>query len=227
MEHKTKNMNTKINLITVLTVLILTGCKKEQTFNDYQYSDKGIVLNCEGFDTQLYNEALFAFENDIQNFYNKNNPNPNQLRAYSQFIREAISNRAKYAEMVSPHTVKVFQALKNDNALWDANNPKSHLNYNSALFSCIANNIQNNDLKTTLNALVSTNSMSPKLFGAPLTSNYSSAIKDKYLAAYMAFDLFYAKLFDVDLSQVNNKPVDFNDVPIAPQQETPNDGHNH
>ena len=208
-------MNTKIKLIAFLSIVALVGCKKEQTFNDYQYTDKGIVLNCENMDTKLYNEALFAFENDMLNFYSKDKPN--QLRAYSQFVRNAIYNRVKYAEMLSPHTLKVFQALKKDNALWDTNNPKSHLNYNSAFFKCITDNIQNNDLKRTLNALMSTNSMSPKLFGAPLASQYSLAIKDKYLATYIAFDLFYAKLFDVDLSKVNmEKPketVDFNNVP--------------
>ncbi|WP_242205864.1 hypothetical protein [Aestuariivivens insulae] len=212
-------MNTKINSIAFLLVLTLLSCKKEQTFSDYQYTDKGMVLNCESIDTKLYNEALFAFEDDIVNYYSKDKPT--QVRAFSQFVRDAVNNRAKYADMVSPHTLKVFQALKNEADLWDTNNPKSHLNYNSTFFKCIASNIQDNDLKTTLNALVSTNSMSPKLFGTPLTSQYSLALKDKYLAAYMAFDLFYAKLYDVDLSRVNMEkpkaPVDFNKVPNTAQ----------
>ena len=77
---------------------------------------------------------------------------------------------------------------------------------------CIAQNITNPDLKTTLNALLSTNSMNPKLFGAPLSTNYSLTLSDKYLAAYVAFDLFYAKLFDVDFSKVEKEKqkVDFN-----------------
>ena len=77
---------------------------------------------------------------------------------------------------------------------------------------CISQNIANPDLKTTFNALLSTNSMSPRLFGAPLVSSYSLALNDKYLAAYVAFDLFYAKLFDVDFTQpLSKKPkVDFN-----------------
>ncbi|WP_242157828.1 hypothetical protein [Aestuariivivens sediminis] len=221
-------MKTKINVIAFLLALNLMGCKKEQPFNDYQYSDKGMVINCENMDTKLYNEALYTFENDILKFYGTDRPN--QLRAYSQFVREAVYNRAKYVDILSPHTVNVFQALKKDNTLWDANQPKSHLNYNSPFFKCIADNIQSNDLKVTLNALVSTKSMSPKLFGTPLTSQYSLAIKDKYLATYIAFDLFYAKLFDVDLSQINmDKPkeaVDFNKVPkdINPDMHA---GHNH
>ena len=209
-------MNAKLKLIVFTACLGLASCEKnEQPFNDYKFSEKGIVLNCDNLDTKLYNEALFAFENDVMTFYGKDNPN--QVRAYSQFVRSAVNNRVKYTDMLSPHTVKVFEALKKDNSLWDANNPNSHLNYNSPFFKCIGDHIQNKDLKTTLNALVSTNSMSPKLFGTPLMSMYSLAIRDKYLAAYVAFDLFYAKLFDVDLTQVNmEKPaaaVDFNKIP--------------
>jgi len=114
--------------------------------------------------------------------------------------------------MVSEHTLKVFEALKNDTELWNLENASSHLNYNSALMDCIAQNIANPDLKITLNALLSTNSMSPKLFGAPLSTNYSTTLSDKYLASYVAFDLFYAKLFDVDFSQIEKEKqkVDFN-----------------
>ena len=45
--------------------------------------------------------------------------------------------------------------------------------------------------------------MSTRLFGAPLMSNYRDLLKDKYLAAYVAFDLYYAKLFNKDLSNTN------------------------
>jgi hypothetical protein len=218
-----------LKLFVVALVISFISCKEEKiTLSEYVYTDKGVVLNCESLDSKLYNEALFAFENDMINFYS--NGKPSISRAYSQFVRQAINGQLKYQDMITPHTVDVFNVLKQESDLWDANNPNSHLNYNSKLFNCIASNIQNKDLNTTLNALVSTNSMSPKLFGPPLISNYSQAIRDKYLSAYMAFDLFYAKLFDVDLSQVNmnesEEKVDFNNT----QKETtpdPHAGHNH
>ena len=204
------------------------SCKKEATLSEYKYTDKGIVLNCENIDTKLFNEALFTFENDMINFYSTDKPNIS--RAYAQFVRQAINGQVKYENMLSPHTVKIFEILKNKNDLWDATNPNSHLNYNSIFFNCITNNIQNKNLKTTLKALISTNSMSPKLFGAPLITNYNQALRDKYLSAYMAFDLFYAKLFDVDLSKVTLKSsepkVDFNKIPQTPKTDD-HTGHNH
>ncbi len=203
-------MNTKFYLIALFLVLNITSCKKEKTFTEFEFADKPVALACKNANSKLYNEALYSFENDILNFYGKGNKS--LLTAYSQFVRLSVFNRANYKEIASEHTLKVFEALKEDTELWDLNNPKSHLNYNSDLMHCISQNIINQDLKTTLNALLSTNSMSPKLFGTPLATSYSLTLSDKYLAAYVAFDLFYAKLFDVDFTQVEKeKPkVDFN-----------------
>lgn len=211
-------MKTQFFKLFIITLVIsLISCKKENTLSEYKYADKGLVLSCENVNSKLYSEALFAFENDILNFYGKNNPNASLIQAYGQFIRNAIYGRIKYEDIVSPHTIKVFEVLKNENDLWDASNPKSYLNYNSALINCISINMQNTELKTTFNSLLKVNSMSPKPFGAPLMSNYRNVIKDKYLAAYVAFDLFYANLFNKDLSKVNaEKPaekVDFNKLP--------------
>lgn len=204
-------------LFVITLAISLISCKKESTLSDYKYADKGLVLSCENVNSKLYSEALFAFENDILNHYKKNNPNSSLLNAYSVFLRNAIYGKLKYEDIVSPHTVKVFEALKKEENLWVTNNPQSYLNYRSPLVKCIGINMQNQDLKTTFNALIGINSMSPRLFGAPLISNYRDILKDKYLAAYVAFDLYYARLFNRDLSKTNvEKPqqkVDFNKIP--------------
>ncbi|WP_157805286.1 hypothetical protein [Confluentibacter citreus] len=212
-------MNSKFNLIVLALVVTLFSCKKETpvvSLSDYKYADKGLVLNCDGMDSKLINEALFAFEDDISSFYGKTSPNSSLQLAYAQFMRDALSDRAIFSEIATPHTVEVFNVLKTKNDLWNMNNNASHLDYDSAFFNCIANNIQDKNLNTTLHALIETNSMSPKLFGAPLSSRYITVLNDKYLAAYFAFDLFYAKLFDVDLTQVKEREpqkVDFNLIP--------------
>lgn len=167
-------------------------------------------------DSKLINEALFAFEDNISSFYGKTSPNPSLQLAYGQFMRDALSDRANFLEIATPHTVEVFNVLKTKNNLWNMNNTASYLNYNSTFFNCITNNIQDKNLNTTLHALIETNSMNPKLFGAPLSTRYMTVLNDKYLAAYFAFDLFYAKLFDMDLTQVKEREpqkVDFNLLP--------------
>ncbi|OEK07325.1 hypothetical protein A8C32_17965 [Flavivirga aquatica] len=194
-------------LLTFVIVVNLTSCKKENTFTDYKYSDKPNTLTCENLNSNLYKEALYAFEDDILNFYKKNNPKSTLTQSYSQFVRNAVNGRIKFEDIVSPHTIKVFEALKGENDLWDAENAKSHLNYKGKTLTCVSNGIKDHTLQTTFNALVTTNSMSPKLFGAPLITKYRAALNDKSLASYIALDLFYAKLFDTDLSKVNlDKP---------------------
>ena len=206
-----------LKLLVIALVITYTSCKKEVVLSEYKYAEKGSVLNCDKFDLKLLNEALFTFENDITNAYSKDKKNLTQ--AYAQFVRNAVSGRAKYEDIVSPHTLAVFEVLKSKSELWDLNNTNSKLNYNSPVFKCISENLQSKDLKTTLKALISTNSMTTKLFGPALISGYRSAISDKYLSAYMALDLFYAKLFDIDTSKITQKEekVDFNSLPETPK----------
>jgi len=210
-------MNLKLKLFAILLLTTIISCKNatnEKTLDEFKYSEKGIVLNCDNFDLKLLNEALFSFEDDITKAFGINNSTP--ARVYSKFINNAMYSRIEYEYIISPHTLKIFEVLKTKEDLWNPESRTSKLNYNSDLFSCISNNIINTDLKTTLNALVSTNSMSPKLFGPAIQENYTLAIQDKYLSAYLAFDFFYAKLFDIDLTLVTEKPeepVDFNKTP--------------
>lgn len=201
-------MKTQFFKLLVITLAIgLVSCKKENSFSDYKYSDKPIALTCDDLNSKLYQEALYSFEDDIVSYYKEAKTKYDLEQAYMQFIRSYIYGGLKYEDFVSQHTLNVFEALKNENDLWDANNEKSYLNYKSAAINCISKNIKDNALKTTLNALLSTNSMTPKLFATPIMDNYRVIVDDKHLASYVALDLFYAKLFNVDLSKIKlDKP---------------------
>ncbi|MFV9550204.1 hypothetical protein [Algibacter sp. PT7-4] len=222
-------MKIKNTLIAFLLTVTLFSCKKEDTFSNYKYADKPIAFTCEGANAKLLNEALYSFEDDITKHYNKaNQKNPRLDRAYSQIIRNSVYGRLKPEDIVSKHTVNVFNALKREKNLWDTN----HLNYKSTVLQCISNTINDNNVKTTLNALLSTNSMSPKLFGPAIANKHRNAVNDKSLALYIALDLFYAKMFDIDFSKINlEKPeqgVDFNKLPpIEKPAADPHAGHNH
>nr|WP_290856415.1 hypothetical protein [Flaviramulus sp.] len=207
-------MNLKITLLTLFLTITFFSCKKEKTFTDYKYSDQPVVFDCPDINNKLYDEALYSFEDDILNFYGKNNPDASLILAYSNFIRNAIFGKIEYEEIVSNHSYKILEALKNEKVLWDSNSSVSRLNYKSDLMNCIASNVNQKDLKTTLNALLSTNSMTPKLFGRPLINKYRNVVVDKHLASYVAFDLYYARLYDLDLTEIDfDKPepnLDFN-----------------
>ena len=197
-----KSIRKAILKLTFITLcLTLFNCENENAlFNDYKFDNDGTILNCDNLDTKLYVEALLSFEDDIASFYDKKNKNIR--RAHSFFIRDVLANRAKFEDIVSPHSMSVFEALQKDKDLWLNNNLK---NYNADIFKCLSSNFTVTSLQTTFNALVSTNSMSPELFGAPLKNQVKNADKDRYMATYVALDYYYANLFDIDPSTIKEK----------------------
>ena len=191
-------------LISMFTLM----CCGEATLSEYKFADRNPVLQCGDLDNKLLNEALFSFEDDIKTFYrSKYNPEGKLGLVYSEFLSRSIQGTVPFQDLVTPHTLQVFNVLKTKKELWDTENKVSKLNYYSPLFGCIASNIKDSGLRTTLNALLSTHSMSPKLFNDPLIGKYPIVETDKYLGAYVAFDLFYAKLFDIDPTKVKEREL--------------------
>jgi hypothetical protein len=193
---------TLLNLTIIALFLTLFNCKNESsTFINYKYATEENILVCENLDTKLYIEALLSFEDDITDKYEPKNKN--LQRSYSFFTRDALAKKADYQAIVSPHTMEVFEALKKDKDLWNKDNS---LNYNSDIITCVSKNFKVKDLQTTFNALVSTNSMRSDIFGAPLLKHVKNSHEDRYMATYVALDLFYANLFNVDPTKVIERP---------------------
>ena len=196
-----------IKSIIILILCTFLSCKNNNTLSEYKYSDQETLLNCDSPDAKLWNEALYSFENDIRIFYANNhyNKDADLYLFYSEFVVRYIKNMVAYEDLISPHTLEVFNVLKTKPELWNLDNTISKLNYYSPLFNCIAANVQDKDLHTTLNALLSTHSMSPRMFTSPLSTQSRTVANDPYLRAYVAFDLFYAKLFDIDVSKIKDR----------------------
>lgn len=198
-------MKQLFKFFAILITLSVFNCN-EKTLSEYKFSDKEPVLSCDALDSKLLNEALYAFEDDIKTFYrNKYNPEGKLDLVYSEFLSRSIRGIVPFEELVTPHTLEIFKVLKTKKELWNPKDGNSKLNYYNDFFNCIASNVEDENLKTTLNALVSTQSMNPRLFTEPLIPKYRILEFDKYLSAYVAFDLFYAKLFDIDESKVKER----------------------
>jgi len=231
----------KSHFILFIIALSLTffNCKNEtaEINFDYEYADKEDLITCENLDTKLYKEALYTFENDITKFYDKKTDNT--YKAYNSFFKNSIRGNVPYEKIVSPHTMKVFEALKAENDLWVKKNNTTSLNYNAAIFKCVSNNFLDKNLRTTFNALVSTNSMTPDLFGAPILPQISAMSRDKNLTTYMALDHYYSRLFDINPSKIitikdlevkkieNLKEVESDPILKKAETEDPHAGHNH
>lgn len=214
-------------LSLLVLCLSLLNCKqdasKQDVQLDYKHSNRGVTLECNDMDTKLLQEAMFAFEDDIINFYTPNQPV--YSRAYSLFVSQALTNTADYPKMVSEHSKNVFEALKQQSDLWTTNPDGSRLNFSHPIFKCIGSQIQDEPLQKTYNALISTNSMSLRMFGDQLRRKTFGMKDDKYLATYVALELYYGKLFDVDF---NKDPLDATTENASELKEhSSHDGHNH
>ncbi|MEH6538053.1 MAG: hypothetical protein V7719_16755 [Psychroserpens sp.] len=215
----------KLKLALLALCLCLFTCKDDEKVQqisfDYKYPSVEKLIDCEGLETGLLQEALQSFESDLVNFYTPDNPI--YSRAYSLFVSQAISNRVDFRKMVSDHSIKVLEALKQDESLWTTNPDGSKVNFTHPIFKCIGPKIIDEPLRKTFSALIETNSMSMRMFGDELKRKTFGMKDDKHLAAYVALDLFYGKIYDMDFSQ---------EAPETPQakkieKDTSHDGHNH
>ena len=233
-------MNTRIlKTVFVFFIVLNFSCKQnntEVTLAEYKYAEKPETISCDPANDKLLKEALYSFEKDILNQYDPNGKN--KLRAYRAFVNNVISDRVKPENMMSSHTKAIFDVLKTKSDLWQ----EGALNYNSDLVKCLSQNMQDQSLKKTFNALVSTNSMNYKLFGPALRSN-SSYTRDAYLQTFIALDYYYSKMFDLDFTKINlefndtkqeaNNKIDFNKTPLnLPKKNNTRKvddhaGHNH
>jgi len=217
----------KLKLTLLALCLCLFNCKeaketpKKVEFN-YKYPSVQKLIDCENIDTSLLQEALYSFESDLENFYTPDKPILS--RAYSIFTAQAVSNKVDYKKMVSPHSKKVLEALKQDKDLWINNPDGSPVNFNHPLFKCVAEKIGDEPLQKTFSALIETNSMSMRMIGNELRPKTFRMKDDKYLAIFMALELYYGRLYNLDLSADTSTATD---ETSGTTEDDAHAGHNH
>jgi len=191
-------------LIAGVLISGLYSCKTKPSI-EYKYQDKPQIIDCPGLDKDLLHEALYSFEEDIANHYNFKNYHPGTFLFYQHghmsFIYFGCVGEADFKKIVSPHTIEIFKELQKETSLWDLENSGSKLNYKHEFVTCLLSNFENQGIKSSIEALIETNTMSPKIMAHPLRRNISEANTNKYFAMYVALDAFYQQLFDVDLLQ--------------------------
>ncbi|WP_425077037.1 hypothetical protein [Psychroserpens sp. S379A] len=211
----------KTQFIFFVICLTLVNCKEPQPKLTFKYSNKPELVNCGDENSKLLNEAIYNLEEIlIKNYVSKN---PNLTYAYRAFLKESTNNRTNYNTISNQHALDIFESLKRIEGLWINKDNNLSLNYNHDIFNCISNNIKDQDLKSTFNALLSTNSMSIRMLKDVLVSKSSRLNTDKYLATYVALELYYSKLSNVDLSKTQETPKDQK----LKKEKDPHAGHNH
>ncbi len=176
----------------ILTVSIIS-CNQKAKF-DFKFSDQEQVISCSEKNNALLNEVLYSFENDIITKYDS--VNKVKSKAYGNFIFRGMDGSAQYKDIISSNTQPIIDALIAENILIVDKSP-SHLNYEHPAIRCIVNGIKDKNLRTTLNALIDTKSMNPKLFSSRLRNFGRSADRDRYQALYIALDGYYQQILNI------------------------------
>jgi len=200
-----------IKNIILLAIISLqfTSCKQQKL--NYKYSDKEELVECSSGDMELIKEAVYEFENYIAKHYAF--IGNTTAEGYHNYLELLVDNRPPAVEYLSEHLKEIVTVLKNEKHLYTINGSKTRLNYNHELVNCILENIKDEQVKTTLNAMIPSNTVSaialaPVLFSKKLTM----AKEDRALAMYVALDMFYSKLIYMSLPDYKEEPSKFRDV---------------
>jgi len=195
-------MKKNIILLAIIT-LQFSSCKQQKL--DYKYSDKEELVECSSGDMELIKEAVYEFENYISEHYTF--LGNSTAEGYYNYLELLVDNRPPAVEFFSDHLKEIVTVLKNEKNLYTINGSKTRLNYDHELVNCILENIKDEQVKTTLNAMIPSKTISavvlaPTLFSKKLTM----AKDDRALATYVALDMFYTKLIHMSLPDYEEEP---------------------
>ena len=179
--------------IAVSLALGFVSCE-EQPSLEYKHADKEQVITCENQNNALLNEALYQFEQDITNAYDPESKILN--KGYANFLYVGFAGTAEYERLATPHTLAIRKELVKAGIIRDGG-LKSNLDYNK--ISCVLKSIEDPQLALTLEALVGSNTMDPKLFSTRMRNFGFKSSSDRYTALYVALDTYYQQLTMTEL----------------------------
>ncbi len=190
-------MTKKIALIAILISTIF-ACNNSTKLT-YKYTEKDDPFKCANQDMKLVKEALYVFEDYILKNYDFKNRGL-VLSSYDSFLLNSGHNFIPMAERIDEHMKTVFYTLREQENLWKTVDDQVLLDYNSNLVQCIVENVQDDQIRKVLDALLQTKTLKASTVAPILKRNAAQLQKDKALASFVALELFYAKLVDLDLS---------------------------
>ena len=193
----------------IISLLILAlsfaGCEESI---EYKYLDKPQSVNCPGIDSQLMHEALYSFQEDIAAFYNEHTDyrqgtKSYYMEAYMQYVFFGFSGGARFQEIVSDHSLKILEKLREVPGLFIQKEGRWELNYEHEYVQCLFTSIEDEDLRTQFDSMLKVDYLTPQIIADLMRVNVQKIIQDPYLAMYMSLDAYYQYLADLDLQPKN------------------------
>lgn len=185
----------KKSVIYFVVLLLLNGCDSVKK-PEYRFQNEKNLFLCNGTDMETVKEAVYVFEDYITEHYAFLSKTVGE--GYHNYIKLLLDDRSPASEFFSEYLIEFKDYLKTRDEFWVEKNGQLRLNYDNELVSCIINNIQDEQIRKTIDALVSSNTARPELLGPVLYRNRTMMTEDRALATYVVFETFFPKLFYMD-----------------------------
>ncbi len=187
----------------VLMIVVLASCKPDIT---YKYADKLQPVACTELDRDLMHEAMYSFEQDIAAHYNFRGYDPASPmyihNGYSNYVWGGVTNSAPFLDIYSEHSKTVLKALLSIDDLFLKDGELYKLNYKHPYVVCLINNIQDDDLRVSINELLAAGSFSTDLMASPFRKKAVQNAKDKNLAMFMGLATYYNNLLNRNVHNI-------------------------
>jgi hypothetical protein len=197
---KKKDLKMKKISSILIAVICFTSCKNEPKIT-YKYQQKEDLFYCDAIDMDLIKEAVYAFEDYIENHYSMEPPNSVD-KGYYFYWEISKSDRIPAVELINPHILEIRDELKKIENLWIINNDEAKLNMNHPIAKCIGDYMEDQQLKKIYDVLVESNTFKNLVFLAPLKRDPIKFRKDRALVTYLALNTFYARILTLDFSNL-------------------------
>lgn len=188
----------KKTLLLLLAVIAFISCNSNQV--DYKYSQRKNIVSCDGVDNDLIKEVTYTFENFLMEHYDFKNQG-NLETPLRNYLNNAEVGLYPMVERFDDHIIEFSKQLQKREDLWQRIGDVTYLNYNNELSKCITNSFKDEQFKNIFNALSSSKTLKHGNMAASIRLKLNDLSNDKAVLAYAAFDLFFAKIMQLDLNQ--------------------------
>lgn len=193
----------KKTIVLLFLILATVSCKKQVT---YKYQDKPQEVTCEGADKALMHEALYSFQEDINEYFkDKGTGSKNITKAYAKYVFMGTMGNLPFATISSRHSRALLEQLKSQPDLYIKKDGRTILNFKHPYVICLVDNLKNKEVQRILKGLMQVNDMRPELVSEPYRIHVRDAQTDKNFAMLIALQTYYANLADIDFSQVEKQ----------------------
>ena len=185
-------------LLFLCFLFMIISCNQQPKF---KFADQPQNIKCSTSNNDLLNEALYSFEEDL---FAKYDTTRTHNRTYARYIIRGIKGTEDYQGVLTAHSLQIRDELLREGIIKN-NGGKGVLDYNHPDVQCIVNNIEDEDLKRTISALIQTNSMDLRLFDSRLRNIGRTAANSPHQSAYIALDTYYKNLVGLIASTPANE----------------------